>query len=143
MQRSSPQGEKGPGNKKTPTSVQLDRARGYIEEMKTKWRFSKTMPQWPHEYVVREWGNSEAFDFFAALTKECGYEDRWGSRSDSYLVIGDFKYWVIEDVLNRAEPISNAEVRRRGLIWLQANGKIVGPYGRPVDATKGVAGKRK
>jgi type I restriction enzyme, R subunit len=31
-------------------------------------------------------------------------------RTDSYLVIRKFKYWVIDNVLNRAAPISNAEV---------------------------------
>lgn len=123
--------------------MQLDRARGYIEEMKTKWRFAKSMPQWPHWYVVREWGNPEDFDFVAALIQECGYEDVFGKRVDSYLVIGEFKYWVLEDVLNRAEPSSNAEVMRRGLIWLQAHGKKVGPYGRPIDAAKKVAEREK
>jgi hypothetical protein len=28
-------------------------ARAYIG--KVRWQFAKTMPQWPHEYTVREW----------------------------------------------------------------------------------------
>jgi len=76
------------------------------------------MPQWPHWYLIREEGSAREFDFVDRLIKKCGYQDVWGKRSDYYLVIGKFKYWVIEDVLNRAAPISNAEVRKRGLKYL-------------------------
>jgi hypothetical protein len=30
-----------------------DEARAYIARV--RWQFAKTMPQWPHEYTVREW----------------------------------------------------------------------------------------
>ena len=30
-----------------------DDALAYIA--KVRWQFAKTMPQWPHEYTVREW----------------------------------------------------------------------------------------
>jgi hypothetical protein len=31
----------------------VDDARAYIADV--RWQFAKTMPQWPHEYTVREW----------------------------------------------------------------------------------------
>jgi hypothetical protein len=31
----------------------IDDARMYIGQV--RWQFAKTMPQWPHEYTVREW----------------------------------------------------------------------------------------
>ena len=31
----------------------IDDARAYIAEV--RWQFAKTMPQWPHEYTVRDW----------------------------------------------------------------------------------------
>jgi len=72
----------------------------------------------------------------AKLIKKFGYEDTWGKRADSYLVIGKFKYWVIEDPLNRAAPISNAEVRKRGLRYISRHGKNIGPYGRLISVNK-------
>ena len=117
-----------------PRKNQIARARAYIKSM--DWRFARSMPQWPHCYVMREWGSAREFDFVARLIKKFGYQDTWGRRSDSHLAIGAFKYWVIEDCLNRAAPISNAEVRRRGLRYLARHSKKIGPWGRLVSVKK-------
>jgi hypothetical protein len=121
----------------------LARARRYIQA--GNWTFSKSMPQWPHWYVLREWGKARDFDFVKRLIEKCGYTDVWtkGKPPGSYLVIGNFKYWVLGHVLNRAAPISNAEFRRRGLRWLSRHGKVLGPYGRAIDATKPRAVKQR
>jgi len=118
-----------------PSKNEMARVRAYINSM--EWRFSRTMPQWPHWYLGREWGSAREFDFIARLIKKFGYSDKWGNRSDSYLVIGRFKYWVIEDCLNRAAPISNSEVRRRGLRYAARHGKRIGPWGRLINIKKG------
>jgi hypothetical protein len=94
------------------------------------------MPQWPHWYILREDGRPREFDFIARLIMRYGYHDAWGRRADSYLVIGPYKYWVLGGVLNRAVPIPNAEVKRRGERWLARHQKKIGPYGRPVDANR-------
>jgi len=94
------------------------------------------MPQWPHWCLGREWGSAREFDFVARLIKKFGYEDTWGSRRNSYFVIGKFKYWVDEDCLNRAVLLSNAEVRRRGLRYAARRGKRIGPWGRLVSVKK-------
>jgi hypothetical protein len=44
---------------------------------------AKSMPQWPHWYVFREWGNAREFDFFERLIAKHGYPDKWGKRNDS------------------------------------------------------------
>jgi hypothetical protein len=124
-----------------PSKDQIARARAYIKSM--DWRFSRSMPQWPHWYIVREWGSARKFDFMGRLIKEFGYRDRWGNRNDSYLVIGKYKYWVIEDVLNRAAPISNPEVRKRGLRYLARHGKRIGPWGRLISVKKKRGRKRR
>src|SRR5437016_763106 len=90
-----------------PSKDEIARARAYINSM--KWKFAKSMPQWPHWYVLREDGSAREFDFVDRLIRKFGYADPWGRRTRYYLVIGKFKYWVIEDCLNRAAPISNAE----------------------------------
>src|SRR5215211_7630842 len=94
-----------------PSKSQIARARKYIDSM--EWKFAKSMPQWPHWYVLREYGSTREFHFVERLIEKFGYADEWGTRTDSYLVIGKFKYWVIDNVLNRAAPISNAQMRKR------------------------------
>ena len=75
-----------------------------------------------------------------ALTRQCcRFATLWQiiyCATDSYLVIGKFKYWVIENVMNRAAPISNAEVRKRGLKYLGRHGKKIGPWGRLISVKK-------
>lgn len=79
-----------------------------------EWTFAKTMPQWPHWYVVRDLVDSEEFDFFAGVIQKYGYDDPWKGYVRRFLVVGGLKYWVDDDGLNRAEPLSNEEVIRRG-----------------------------
>ena len=81
------------------------------------------MPQWPHWYVLREDGRARKFDFVNALIKKFGYPDLWGNRTKYYMALGKFKYWIEDNVLNRAAPISNAEVRTRNSKWLARTGK--------------------
>jgi hypothetical protein len=40
----------------------IEDARTYIA--KVRWQFAKTMPQWPHEYTVREWREDLQPEFF-------------------------------------------------------------------------------
>jgi hypothetical protein len=43
---------------------------------------------------------------------------------------------VIEDVLNLAASLSNADVRKRGLRYLARHGKKIGPWGRLINVKK-------
>lgn len=100
-----------------------------------EWRFSKTMPQWPHWYIVRGEDNRRSdFDRLVALVERYGEDDIWGKKPRRYLRIGDYKYWVLGDIVNRAAPIPSAEVRRRGELWLQQHGKMIGPDGNLIPA---------
>ena len=117
-----------------PSKNEIARARAYINSM--DWQFAKTMPQWPHWWVLRENGSAREFDFVKRLIKQFGYRDPWGSRTRYSFVMGRFKYWVDEDCLNRGAPISNENVRKRGLKWLARRGKKIGPYGRPISVKK-------
>jgi len=70
-----------------------------------EWKFAKSMPHWPHWYVLREDGSAREFDFVNRLIKKFGYPDKWGSRTKYSFVMGRFKYWVDEDCLNRGTRI--------------------------------------
>ena len=117
-----------------PSKNQLARARAYIDSM--DWRFGRSWPQWPHWYVVRKRSTAREFDSIASLIERFGYSDRWNTRTSYYLVIGKFKYWVIDNVLNRAAPLSNVEFKKRGARYATRHGKKIGPYGRLVSLNK-------
>ena len=55
----------------------IDDARSYIA--KVTWQFAKTMPQWPHEYTVRQWRLDLEPEFFAlvALIRREGITKPW------------------------------------------------------------------
>jgi len=67
------------------------------------WRFAKTMPEIPHEYVVRSPDNEANF---AALSETINKHGRWGTfRGNRYRYWypgNDFKYWTIRRIINRA-----------------------------------------
>ena len=71
------------------------------------WTFAKTMPHIPHWYVVRRKTiSAEEFDAFAEHLQTHGYRAIWTSpgghrQENTYLEIGDWKYWRIGDVINR------------------------------------------
>ena len=109
-----------------PAKHQISRARKYIDSM--DWKFSRSMPQWPHYYIVRKWGSPREFDFVDGLIEDFGYPDIWGNRTNYYLTIDTFKYWIDDDVLNRAAPISNAKVIRRGARYCARHGRKIGPW---------------
>lgn len=98
----------------------LNRLRAYISSV--RWQYAKTMPQWPHWYTIRGWKpeKQEEFDYFAGLIQRIGYIDPWQENQWHYLVVDEFKYWVIEDVLNRAAPKSNAQVVADGERYLKS-----------------------
>jgi len=83
---------------------------------KVRWQFAKTMPQWPHEYTVREWAPElEAeFEAFVALIREAGVIKPWPRTSQkpryrlSYLTIGDWEYWSMGEPIARTTIINRA-----------------------------------
>ncbi len=70
------------------------------------WTFAKTMPGIPHYYIVKDYlsiEDKEAFTNFGEYIKEKGYEGLFESRIYNYLNIGNYKYWMIDNILNRAD----------------------------------------
>jgi hypothetical protein len=71
------------------------------------WRFAKTMPHIPHWYVVRgETVTDEQFDALERFIRGTGFEGIWTSPGghrmrNTYCVIGEWSYWVIENIINR------------------------------------------
>jgi hypothetical protein len=86
---------------------------------KVRWQFAKTMPQWPHEYTVRDWRPDLELDFvqFAALIRLDGVVKPWPRDAarpryhNTYLELDGWEYWTMgrplpeTTVINRARPI--------------------------------------
>jgi hypothetical protein len=81
-----------------------------IEEFADRctWTFAKTMPEIPHEYVVRDRlseSDTAAFDAMNGYIAEHGYTATFGTRSYTYLNSGRYKYWIIDNILNREKLV--------------------------------------
>lgn len=108
-----------------------DAAHAYIE--KVRWRFAKTMPQWPHEYTVRDWRTDLDGDFvaFAELIRGQGVVKPWPRDAatpryhHSYLAVDEWEYWTM------GAPISETTVINRALISEPE------PQARPLDRHRG------
>ena len=86
-----------------------DKIRDYIK--RCEWTFAKTMPQWPHEYIVK--GNcsltDDEFIKFVLAQRSLGEYEVWGPYRQPYFYIDGYKYWTmgceieITTVINRAK----------------------------------------
>jgi len=70
-----------------------------------KWRFAKTMPEIPHEYIVTNDYPEKRAEIaeFTAEIEQNGYSKTFFTKTYKYLNIGGYKYWVIENIINRAK----------------------------------------
>jgi len=85
----------------------------YIRQLiaKCTWTFAKTMPQWPHEYIVR--GKcaltDEEFLYLVHMQREHGIVMKWGPYNFPYLIVDGYRYWTMGSpyeetiILNRAK----------------------------------------
>jgi hypothetical protein len=69
------------------------------------WTFARTMPKWPHEYVLiwkstAPWTQLRVLAFIRAV----GEPRRWGRKTHHYWTHGEHEYWAMpprETILNR------------------------------------------
>jgi len=69
------------------------------------WTFAKTMPDIPHEYIVINHypeKTAEISRFIEQIDKN-GYTKTFHGKEYRYLEIDSYKYWVIENIINRAK----------------------------------------
>lgn len=73
---------------------------------RNEWVFAKTMPELPHYYIIKDSlseNDKELFDKFEVFIRNNGYTAKFYSKEYTYFNIGNYKYWVMENILNRAE----------------------------------------
>ncbi len=94
----------------------VDDARVYIA--KVRWQFARTMPQWPHEYMVLQWRQDLEPEFraFVALIRRSGVVKPWPRESSSpryhhtYLELDGWEYWTM------GEPVEETTLINRALL---------------------------
>ena len=96
-----------------------------------QWTFAKTMPEWPHEYIVRERVDDDLFEKMVHHIRQHGFDGRFYNRVLTYYAEDGLLYWTmgapIEEttIINRCKEEGSYENRLR-------NGKI--PYSESIIA---------
>ncbi len=82
-----------------------------------KWTFAKTMPEWAHEYIVRERVDENLFVELVLHIRKYGYEGRFYSKVIIYFEQDGYTYWTmgapIEEtiIINRTQIENSYEQR--------------------------------
>jgi len=84
-----------------------------------EWTYAKTMPKWPHEYLVRVRVDEELFERLVRHIRANGYRGRFYSKSITYYEEDGLLYWTmgapVEEtiIINRCKKQDSYEYRLR------------------------------
>ena len=94
----------------------MEEIRKYISSV--KWQYAKTMPEIPHEYTIKGWNPDKVGEFedFVKYINEHGKDEEFYGKTYRYLVVDDYKYWAMDDVINR-EIINQINDEEHSLPW--------------------------
>ena len=82
-----------------------------------EWVFAKTMPKWPHEYIVRERVDEELFEQLVIHIRTYGYEGKFYRKTLIYYDEGGMMYWTMgapleeTTIINRCREEDSYECR--------------------------------
>lgn len=82
-----------------------------------QWTFAKTMPLWPHEYIVREYVDEALFVKLVQHIRQFGYEGKFYKMPITYFDQEGMTYWTmgapIEEtiIVNRCLKENTYEVK--------------------------------
>jgi len=82
-----------------------------------RWTYARTMPKWPHEYLVRERVDPELFERMVRHIRANGYEGRFYQAPITYFEEGGLVYWTmgapVEEtiIINRCRKEDSFEYR--------------------------------
>jgi hypothetical protein len=76
-------------------------------------RVAKTMPEAPHEYVVRTPENEAAYVALFTLIGEHGVQEKWGRQRYQYWYPGDgWKYWRMTTDVRQSRVLNRGRADR-------------------------------
>ena len=82
-----------------------------------QWKFASMLPDWPHEYLVRERVDRRLFERVVKHIHSYGYEGRFYEREIRYYEEAGLVYWTIGApveqtvIINRCRKEDSLEVR--------------------------------
>lgn len=85
----------------------------------SRWTFAKTMPEWPHEYIVRGRVDGRLFEKLVRHIRGHGSGGRFYGRALTYFAEGGLLYWTmgqpVEEttIINRCREEDSYENRLR------------------------------
>jgi len=82
--------------------------RRFVDE--EKWTFAKTMPQWPHEYLVRDRVDEKLFKWLVIHIRTNGYEGRFYKMKITYYEEDGLLYWTMGAPLDETTIINRCKV---------------------------------
>ena len=91
--------------------------RGFVRE--AKWTSAKTMPEWPHEYIVRERVDEKLIEQLVRHIREKGYEGLFYQKKLTYYEQDGMLYWTMgapiseTTIINRCRKENSYECRLR------------------------------
>jgi hypothetical protein len=91
--------------------------RNFVSE--EKWTYAKTMPQWPHEYIVRERVDENLFEQLVRHIRANGCEGAFYQETLIYLEEDGMLYWTMgapvseTTIINRCRKENSYECRLR------------------------------
>lgn len=103
------------------------------------WKFAKTMPKWPHWYVVRErCRNDDEFLAMVRLIRTWGYDDMFGKMKLRYIDFEGYKYWTMGCTENVTCIINRAQIKEdiEETIWVRNKDVFVAKITSDPEAAK-------
>ncbi len=93
-------------------SMSIDELNGFVQAL--AWTYAKTMPQCPHEYVVRKnIADDASFCRFVMTIRRFGVDEPYYSKIHRYLDVGPFKYWTMGFELKTTIIINRAWIEHQ------------------------------
>lgn len=84
-----------------------------------EWTYAKTMPEWPHEYIVRDRVDENLFEQLVRHIRANGFEEAFYQEIFIYFVDNGLRYWTMGDpieettIINRCSKDCSYESRLR------------------------------
>ena len=91
--------------------------RRFVDE--ERWTYAKTMPDWPHEYLVRERVDRDLFEGTVKHIRANGYEGRFYQKKITYYEEAGLVYWTMgapleeTTIINRCRKEDSFESRSK------------------------------
>jgi hypothetical protein len=89
--------------------------RSFVNEV--KWTYAKSMPKWPHEYIVRKRVDEDRFEQLVRHIRKSGYEGAFYQKMIVYYEEDGLLYWTMGAplsetiIINRCKKENSYEYR--------------------------------